>query len=731
MKMKTITALAAAAFLGTSLTAQANLLFSDNFNYPNGCVEANGAWFAYTPASPHLDALVTNQLLILNQDNFDGVAAPSNNFTVSDPVYASFTINVSSLPTTHGGYFCELKDNTNDYVCRIFINGTGTEVPGTYRLGIANFATSITTAGATNYPLDLATGVTYQVVFNYNAGLEYGTLAINPASESDFNNSPAYGNDGTTNVVLQNIHISQIAFSQYTGQGVAAIGNVLVGMAYSDVVTNAPWKPIIGIQPQGTNIYSGNDVTLYTAASGTGPLTYQWLSNGSPLSDGGNVSGSLLNILNLTDLQSTADYRVVISDGAGSVTSQVATVTVNTTPTPPFFTKQPTGATNAIGANITLSASANGTGPITYQWYFEPTNSASFSALSTGPALFLNNVTFANTGLYYVTATGGDGSQNSTTVSVQVTPPPLVTIGYLHSLMSSNPPSGQFPLNGNTIYNIQGVVTSFGELLSQTYSEYFIQDGTGAAVAFINGTGNTNLPPVGALVSIVGPAQQYYGQLEVTPNVTTATNTVDIISYNNALPAPVPLNLALMATNPMGAYGINVQGALVTLTNVYLYSSTAGAAVSGNFPTNSYKALYAFQQPYSAGQTYMTVWVYTYTNSVDQLNTNYFGKPIPGFVYELTGAMGIYNPTQPELYPTRYADFVSTLPAPYRIGMTRTNGLPTLNWPAVTGSTYTLYSANSLPGPWTQTFGLSYYPSAGIYTDTNSTPRKFYRVSSP
>jgi hypothetical protein len=729
--MKIKTSLAAAAFLGMTLTVHANLLFSDNFNYSNGCVETDGVWFAYTPATPHQDALVTNQFLVLNQDNFDGVAAPSNNFAASDPVYASFTINVSTLPTTHGGYFCEFKDNTNDYVCRIFIDGTGTAVPGTYRLGIANFASSITTAGATNYPLDLATGITYQVVFNYSAGLEYGTLSVNPASESDFNNSPAFGNDGTTNAALQNIKISQIAFSQYTGQGVVAIGNVLVGTTYSDVVTNTPWKPIIGIQPQGTNIYAGNAVTLYTAASGTGPLTYQWLSGGSPLSDGVNVSGSLSNILTLSNLQSTADFRVIITDSVGSTTSQVATVTVDTTPTPPFFTKQPTGATNAIGANITLSALANGTGPITYQWYFEPTNSSTFSPLTTGSTLNLNNVTFANSGSYYVTAAGGDGSQNSTTVTVQVTPPPLVTIGYLHSLMVSNPPSGQYSLNGNTIYNIQGVVTSFGELLSQTYSEYFIQDGTGAAVAFVNGTGNTNLPPVGSLVSIVGPAQQYYGQLEVTPNVTTATNTVDVISYNNPLPAPIPLNLALMATNPMGTYGINVQGALVTLTNVYLYSSTAGAAVTGNFPTNSYKALYAFQQPYSAGQAYMTVWVYTYTNSVDQLNTNYFGKSIPSFVYELTGEMGLYNPTQPELYPTRYADFVSTQPSPFRVSLTRTNGPPTLTWPAVAGSTYSVYSATALSGPWSQAFGLSYYPSTGTYTDTNSTPRKFYRVSSP
>jgi hypothetical protein len=59
------------------------------------------------------------------------------------------------------------------------------------------------------------------------------------------------------------------------------------------------------------------------------------------------------------------------------------------------------------------------------------------------------------------------------------------------------------------------------------------------------------------------------------------------------------------------------------------------------------------------------------------------------------------------------------------------NGVSTLTWPAAIGSTYSVYSAPSLPGPWTQTFGLSYYPSAGIYTATNAAAARFYKVSTP
>jgi len=123
-----------------------------------------------------------------------------------------------------------------------------------------------------------------------------------------------------------------------------------------------------------------------------------------------------------------------------------------------------------------------------------------------------------------------------------------------------------------------------------------------------------------------------------------------------------------------------------------------------------------------------------YTNVVNQLNTNYWGQPIPSFAYEVTGALDIYSTNTPEVFPTRYADFVTTQPTAFKASVTATttaNGLiSTLTWPGVTGATYSVYSATNLNGPWAQTFGVGYYPS-GIYTDTNSAPVTFYKLSTP
>ena len=724
-----------------ALSARAVVLFQDALNYPNGCIETDGLWFASAPAVPHLDAFIADDLLILNSTNYDTVAAPSNNFTNTPGntiVFASFTINVSSLPTTDGGYFAYFKDTTNDYICHVFIDTTNTVVPGTYRLGIANTNNDIYLAGSASFPLDLATGITYQVVFSYDVNTSdpypNATLWVNPVTINDYN---VYGTDLVTATNQVNIVISQVAFSQYPNQGVAAIGNVIVGTTFGDVQANTPQIPVIGIEPQSTTLYSGNNLTLYTAASGLGQLTYQWLSNNVPLSDGTYVSGSLANVLTLTDLQNTANYSVAVANSAGSVTSAPAMVTVITEATRPFFTLQPLGETNSVLSPITLTAAANGTGPITYQWFFEPVGGNTFSAApgASSSSSYSFTAAYANSGSYYVTATGGAGSQNSVTVNVLVIQPPVVSIGYMHQFIQNV--NGNVPINGGQIFNVEGVVTTIGQIESKTSSEFFIQDGTGGCLVYAGGFNVTNTPPVGALVNVISPAESYYGELEMDPTTGAATNAVIILSTNNPLPAPIPLNIAAVATGVQncsiqGTYGCSNQCSLVTLTNVYLYSTAAGAAVSGNFPTNSTKGLYAFQQPYSAGAPYVEVYVYTYTNVLNQVNTNYWGKPIPGFCTEITAALGVYAPTQPEPYPSRYADFVTNKPAAFTAGISNINGVSQMSWPAgAAGSTYSVYSATNLLGPWTQTFGLGYYPNTGIYAATNAAATQFYQISTP
>ncbi len=82
--------------------------------------------------------------------------------------------------------------------------------------------------------------------------------------------------------------------------------------------------PRIVTQPVGGTYFAGDDVTLTVVADGTPPLTYQWKRNGT------DVSGATEPVLSLTAATpgQSGDYTVVITNGAGSKTSDVVPVTV-------------------------------------------------------------------------------------------------------------------------------------------------------------------------------------------------------------------------------------------------------------------------------------------------------------------------------------------------------------------------------------------------------------------
>src|SRR6185312_7472929 len=80
-------------------------------------------------------------------------------------------------------------------------------------------------------------------------------------------------------------------------------------------------------------------------------------------------------------------YRVVVSNSAGNVTSNAATLTVTTTPVGPSITQQPANKTVAVGQTATFSVVAAGTAPLSYQWQKGTTNIAGATSSSyTTPA---------------------------------------------------------------------------------------------------------------------------------------------------------------------------------------------------------------------------------------------------------------------------------------------------------------------------------------------------------
>ena len=84
--------------------------------------------------------------------------------------------------------------------------------------------------------------------------------------------------------------------------------------------------PSITTQPADQSVTAGQPASFSVAASGTGPLSYQWLRNAAAIA---GATGATYGIASATTADSGATFTVVVSNSAGSVTSNAATLAVS------------------------------------------------------------------------------------------------------------------------------------------------------------------------------------------------------------------------------------------------------------------------------------------------------------------------------------------------------------------------------------------------------------------
>ena len=86
--------------------------------------------------------------------------------------------------------------------------------------------------------------------------------------------------------------------------------------------------PTIVTQPSAAAVAAGDTFMFNVTASGTMPMAYQWRCNGTNLSDATGDSLTLTNV----QASDAGSYTVLVTNVAGSVTSNPALLTVNTAP---------------------------------------------------------------------------------------------------------------------------------------------------------------------------------------------------------------------------------------------------------------------------------------------------------------------------------------------------------------------------------------------------------------
>lgn len=159
----------------------------------------------------------------------------------------------------------------------------------------------------------------------------------------------------------------------YSATYSVTVSNLFGGTVSSNAVLTVNQGPVISVQPADQFVTSTNPFSLNVSATGTLPLFYQWIQNGTNLTDGGIIFGSATSNLTVTaaNFSSSGNYSVVLTNLYGSVTSSIAVVLIGSAPS---ITAQPTNQPVLTNATAVFGVSVSGTGPFHYQWMLNGTN---------------------------------------------------------------------------------------------------------------------------------------------------------------------------------------------------------------------------------------------------------------------------------------------------------------------------------------------------------------------
>jgi parallel beta-helix repeat protein len=213
---------------------------------------------------------------------------------------------------------------------------------------------------------------------------------------------------GATNPVLA------FPSAQPTNAGTyqVVVSNAWYSITSSNAVLTVGVPPAVTNQPQSQMAAIGSTASISVGASGSLPLSYQWLFNST------NIAGATNSVLTLTNVQPAqgGPYAVLVTNSYGSTLSSNAVLTVGPAPS---ISAQPTNQMVAVGLPATFSVTASGAAPVTYQWLFGGSDLPG----ETNSSLSVYDVNFTNAGSYSVVVTDPFASITSSNAELTVTSP--------------------------------------------------------------------------------------------------------------------------------------------------------------------------------------------------------------------------------------------------------------------------------------------------------------------
>jgi uncharacterized repeat protein (TIGR03803 family) len=196
------------------------------------------------------------------------------------------------------------------------------------------------------------------------------------------------------------------------------------GTLFSLSLNQAATAPGITMQPASRTNQAGSGIRFEVTATGDQPLSYQWRKNDANLTDGGVISGAKSNIFTMANAQPAyaGNYTVVITNSSGSITSNIATLSINRPPNAGVLALQlPRGLPYSFPASTLLTRASDPDGdPITIVAVQSPSSMGISTTFTSGMVTY--NTPFAGTtDRFMFTVADNRGGTNYGAVDITLT----------------------------------------------------------------------------------------------------------------------------------------------------------------------------------------------------------------------------------------------------------------------------------------------------------------------
>ncbi|HEX2959890.1 MAG TPA: immunoglobulin domain-containing protein [Chitinispirillaceae bacterium] len=291
-----------------------------------------------------------------------------------------------------------------------------------------------------------------------------------------------------------------------------------------------PVKPKINIQPKSVIVQQQTDTFFFVSAEGEF-LQYKWQKNGGNITINGNSDTLMVDSALLAD--SGAEFRCIVSNAGGSVTSDIAILSVKLAP--PVIEKSPSNTSVLEGGSICLGVNVKGD-RLKYQWQKDSIDIAGANQDS----ICISYATLMDSGSYWCIVwndAGKDTSNEAKLNIVHVLPKYTLTTTALPSAggsISLSPTGGTY--DSGTVVTLTASTSPGYEFSSWSGSA----TGTNASVTVVM-TGNKSVTanfsvhilPQYTLTTVVNPTTG--GSVSLSPSGGTYdSGTVVTLTASNA-----------------------------------------------------------------------------------------------------------------------------------------------------------------------------------------------------